>query len=276
MCLVAAVTLCACAGSTPAPATPSHPTVPATSTTAGGAPIADSFEISPGRHLYLECTGTGSPIVLIETGDESGIGDWRQVIPGLIAKTRVCAYERFGNGRSDPAVGCRTMKDLRGDLEALLRSAKVEPPYVLVGASGGGYLVAGYALAHPDQVKGMVFVDTMSAINLAEAPPELRAELKCDAPSNIEHRSYAVVEHEAWDHRRRLGNFPLTVISNDYTGYATNEEERTAVSAQRGWFELSPGHASQVVVTTGHDVPGNQPDVVVKAVLAVISAARVG
>jgi hypothetical protein len=230
-------------------------------------------DIGGGRKVFVECAGRGSPAVVFESGDESDRGQWRFVKPEIAKQTRTCAYDRLGNGASDPPEGCRRMKDIRGDFEAVLKALRLDPPYVLVGTSGGGYLIAGFALAHPDQVAGLVFADTMGAINPKLAPPELLLELKCDHPSNQERRDYVTLEHEAWDHRRDLGDFPITVISNDYGSAATNEEERNSVRAQRGWLELSPP-GRQVVVTSGHNVPENEPQVVVKEIRRVVDMAR--
>ena len=165
------------------------------------------------------------------------------------------------------------MKDLRGDLEVLLRALGEDGPYVLVGTSGGGFLMAGFAYAHPNEVKGMVFVETPHAIIPKEAPPGLLAELKCDSPTNQERRDYVTVENEAWSNRQLIGNIPLAVITNDYGDVYENEEQRTNVEGQKGWFKLSP-RARQVVVTSGHDVPENEPDLVVNEVLQVLDAAR--
>jgi pimeloyl-ACP methyl ester carboxylesterase len=236
--------------------------------------FADTFDIGGGRKLFMECTGEGSPTVVLESGDADDSRAWTRVVPGLAASTRVCTYDRAGTGRSDKATGCRKMEDIRGDFEALLKAARVEPPFVLVGTSGGGYLVAGYAQAHPAAIQGLVFVDTFPAIDLSKYPPELAFEIGCDNPANIEHRDYAAVEHAAWDERTKIGDFPVTVITNDYTGYATNDEEKDSIKGQQGWFALNPDGATQVIVTTGHNVPGNEPGVIVDAVKQILETVR--
>ena len=251
-------------------ATPGSP-----SPKASGLPhFAKTFDVGGGRQLFMECTGSGTPTVLFESGDTDDGRAWGRVLPGIVKETRACTYDRLGNGRSDAATGCRGADDLRGDLEALLKAADVAPPYVLVGSSGGGYLIASYALAHPGDVQGMVIVDTFPAIDLSKAPPQLAFEIGCDNPSNQEHRDYAAVEHAAWDNRRKIGDIPITVITNDYTGSASNPEEENSIEGQQGWFVLNPDQAKQVIVTTGHFVPGNEPAVVVEEVLRVLEIAR--
>lgn len=236
--------------------------------------VADKFDIGGGRLVFMECTGEGSPTVVFEAGDEADGRQWGNVVVGLARDTRVCSYDRLGTGRSDPATGCRQLEDIRGDLEALLEAAEVEPPYVLVGTSGGGYLAAGFAQAHPDDVQGVVLVDTFPAINLSEHPPDLEFAISCDNPANVEHRDYAAVEHAAWDDRAKIGDIPVRVITNDYTGYATNIDEEESIERQQGWFALNPDDAKQIIVTTGHNVPGNEPGVVIDAIQEILADVR--
>jgi pimeloyl-ACP methyl ester carboxylesterase len=233
------------------------------------------FDIGGGRQLYLLCSGTGTPTILLEAGDGgSGPNDWSHVRPGLYGETRTCTYERAGIGRSSPATGCRELGDLVDDLDALLAAASIDGPYVLVGTSGGGFIMAGFAARHPEQVAGMVFVETPKALT-AELYPNVVPQIKCDAPGNIERRDYLAVEHAAWDNRQRLGDFPLTILTNDWgDSVEPNTDEATNVEDQRGWFDLTSAEGRQVVVTTGHGIPWDQPDLVVAEVLAVLTAAR--
>lgn len=248
------------------------PSGSAATTTSESDVVAGHFDIGGGHELYLSCIGSGAPTILLEAGDESGSEDWGEVRGALAADTRTCAYDRAGTGRSDDATGCRGLDDLLADLETLLAAAEISGPYVLVGASGGGYLMAGFAARHPDEVAGLVLVETPKAITIL--PPEIAAEISCDSSSNVEHRDYYAVEHDVWDHRAEIGDFPMTIISNE-PGAAAVGDEVTNVADQRGWLVLSP-RATQVVVTSGHDVPFNEPDLVIEEILAVLDAARQG
>jgi pimeloyl-ACP methyl ester carboxylesterase len=271
-----AVFAVACAPPSGAPAPSAAPVGSAPASVSAPTPdpnqISTTFDIGGGRELYLRCSGTGSPTILLEAGDESDVSQWSLVMPGLVTETRTCAYDRAGNGQSDPASGCRGLDDLLGDLEALLEVAAIDGPYVLVGTSGGGFLMAGFAARHPDDVAGLVLVETPKALT-AELYPEIVPLIACDAPSNIEHRDYVAVEHAVWDNRAEIGDFPLAVISYDYAEPAPGPDEETNVEDQQGWFVLSPRHA-QTVVTTGHNVPGNEPQLVINEILAVLEVAR--
>ena len=137
--------------------------------TPAATPFAGLVDIGGGQMLYLACEGTGSPTILLEAGDESGVTDWRLVKPSLSAETRVCAYERAGINRSDAATGCRGVDEVVGDLEALIEAAAIPGPYVLVGASGGGFLMAELAARHASEVAGIVFAEVPEAIGESAA-----------------------------------------------------------------------------------------------------------
>jgi pimeloyl-ACP methyl ester carboxylesterase len=250
------------------------PTASAVASGSASDTIAGSFDVGDGRTLFLLCGGSGSPTILLEAGDQSDLTQWRSVVPALEAETRVCRYNRAGIGQSSAAAGCRGMDDLLGDLETLLGKAGVGGPYILVGTSGGGFLMVGYAMRHPDQVEGLVLVETPKALT-AEFYPDVLPQIACDAPGNFERRDYLAIEHEAWDNRREIGDFPMTVISNDWgDAFAAELDEATNVEDQREWLILTSAEGRQVVVDSGHDVAGNEPSLVVKEILDVLEAAR--
>jgi pimeloyl-ACP methyl ester carboxylesterase len=236
-------------------------------------------KIGRGRGLYVRCTGTGSPTVVMEGGDGDTSDSYAFAEPAVAKATRTCVYDRANLGRSDPAPGPRGLRELVGDLERLLKAARIPGPYVLVGTSGGGYITAGYAFAHPRQIAGLVFVDTGAPFR--NPPREIVELTDPDHPENVERRDYLQVEKDAWSARRRIGDIPVTIIAVKYSAAAIAESPfpserrgmRHNVRRQRGWLALSP-RAKLLVVRTGHAVEEDDPELVIDAVLDVVREAR--
>lgn len=236
-------------------------------------------KIDGDRGLYVRCSGKGSPTVLMEGGDGDTSDSYSFAETKIADVTRTCVYDRAGLGRSDPPPGPRGYEELVGDFETLLEKAPVPGPYVLVGTSGGGYIAAGYAVEHPDEVAGMVFVEVPSPFK--DPPAPIVDETDPTNPENVEKRDFLQVEKDAWAARRRIGDIPITIISNRYSADEIDGAEfpseqrgmRTNVEDQKGWLVLSP-KAEQVVVTTGHAVEESDPKLVVGAILDVVKTAR--
>jgi len=271
--LAALLTACGNGSDRVTPPASIEPTASSASSRAASPDLPELVDIGGGRRVFVHCSGTGSPTVVLESGDETNQFQWSAVFADIAAQTRVCAYDRLGNGSSDPATSCRRTPELLADLQSMLDAADARPPYVLVGTSGGGFLVTSYAYANPRSTAGIVLAETPRAIIPSQAPQELLDELDCHSPLNQEHRDYVAVERFAWEHRHRIGRIPMTVISNNYGDYYENEEQRTNVKGQRGWLVLSP-LARQVVVTSGHNVPENEPALTLAEILRVVVAAR--
>jgi pimeloyl-ACP methyl ester carboxylesterase len=112
-----------------------------------------------GRKLHFNCTGSGSPTVILEAGASSFAIDWSLVQPAIARTNRVCSYDRAGSGWSDPRGEPDTAARIVRDLHAALAAANEKPPYVMTGASFGAIYVRLYQLEYPDEVAGFVLVD---------------------------------------------------------------------------------------------------------------------
>ena len=125
-----------------------------------------------GFSLHIYCTGEGSPTVVVDAGNGDFSVGWSGIQPEVAKSTRICTYDRAGYGWSDPSPSPRTAKVMAEELHALLVNAGIEPPYVLVGHSLGGYNVRMFADLYPDEVAGMVLVDSAHEDQLKRLPPE--------------------------------------------------------------------------------------------------------
>ena len=113
-----------------------------------------------GYKLHINCVGEGSPTVILE----AGLGDfsllWAYVQLEVARFTCVCSCDRAGYGWSEPSPYPRTATTMVEELHTLMVNANVQGPYVLVGHSLGGVLMHGYAHNYPDEVVGIVLVDS--------------------------------------------------------------------------------------------------------------------
>jgi pimeloyl-ACP methyl ester carboxylesterase len=137
--------------------------------------------VDVGDHrLHVHCTGTGSPTVVLESGAGDFAATLGWIAPVVAKDTRVCVYDRAGRGWSEPADSPQDATQIAGDLRTVLRKADVPGPYVLAGHSFGGLYVLTYAANYPDDVAGMVLVDST-----APKPPSGKAATSSDLTNRV-------------------------------------------------------------------------------------------
>jgi pimeloyl-ACP methyl ester carboxylesterase len=113
-----------------------------------------------GYHLHIHCTGSGGPTVILDAGNGGSSLDWSLVQPGVATFTRVCSYDRAGYGWSESGPTPRTSGRIVRELHTLLVNAGVPGPYILVGHSFGGLNMRLYSYTYPQDVAGLVLVDS--------------------------------------------------------------------------------------------------------------------
>ena len=119
----------------------------------------DLVAIGKDRHLNLRCSGSGSPTVILESGNMADSMAWVKVQPQIAKFARVCAYDRAGTGFSDGGPLPRNVDTHADDLAALIEAAHIAPPVVLVGHSYGTNIVRRFADTHADRVAALVLLD---------------------------------------------------------------------------------------------------------------------
>jgi pimeloyl-ACP methyl ester carboxylesterase len=138
-----------------------------------------------GHDMQIYCTGktSGGPTVVMDAGLGGGQLDWQTVQPKVAEFARACSYDRSGIGWSESGQKPRTSRWIVKELHALLSDAGEEGPYVLVGHSFGGANVQLYASEYPEEVAGMVLVD--SAVDTRVLDNDLREAFVNAAPSPL-------------------------------------------------------------------------------------------
>jgi pimeloyl-ACP methyl ester carboxylesterase len=143
-----------------------------------------SYDVG-GHRLYLDCHGQGSPTVLLDNGLGEVAASWSRIVTQVDATTRVCAYDRAGQGWSQDVASPQDGIAAAQDLDALLNAAGEHGPYLVVGHSIGGAYAMTYAAQYPEQVAGMVLLDSSS-------PEQFTAIPSYPAQYNVMHRVMAL------------------------------------------------------------------------------------
>jgi pimeloyl-ACP methyl ester carboxylesterase len=261
-------------------------------------------DIGGGRKIYLECRGTGSPTVVLISGTRGAHDDWTDLIdpknpnsapkpgeqavfPQVSKFARVCAYDRPGTTLNDdtqtkstPVQQPTTAQQGVGDLHAVLIASRETGPYVLVGHSWGGLIARLFASTYPDEVAGLVLVDSASEFLKSSLTPAQWATYIEATKKLIESNGL-----EAPDHARTLGLLhssprvspvPVVLLSSDKRfdfgagGVETWPAWRTA--QDRLAKLLNAKHVSET--NSGHAIQMERPQVVIDSIREVVDAVR--
>lgn len=248
------------------------------------------YEVEPGRSLYLECIGAGSPTVIFESGAGADSSVWDEVAPAVADATRVCTYDRAGLGKSDPAPHSeRTVQDSVDDLHALLAQAEIQGPYVLVGASLGGFIVRLFASQHPDKVAGLVLVDGL--------PPGILESLMIRLPLDVAQDLARQLFRSSGEDQENIDILasdalltdaplpppvPTIVLANDTLAndLPSDLDWQSLKAIEVAWRFHSREQAEELGGTfvvakgIGHSIHQEAPEYVIDAVLEVVEAVR--
>jgi len=250
-----------------------------------------------GRRLYLDCRGSRGPTVVIANGlgfkpGTQHVG-WFAIRDALLPHARVCLYDRAGQGQSDAPPAPLTIAEYAADLHALLHTAHLPPPYILVGSSIGGLIVWLFSARYPQDVGGIVLVDSahpqqwnrMSALLPPPTPDEPRAlaafredeVVAVFDPARNEERMNLLASVPQF-HSTTLHDLPLIVLTAGKGEWEAGFPTDLAAKLDHDWMQLqealaalSTNSTQLVVADSGHNVHDERPDVVVQAVLNMIT-----
>lgn len=239
--------------------------------------------------MQMASLGSGRYTVIFESGFGTDLRAWRKVAPEVAKSARAVAYSRAGHGQSEARPEPRTIEQSTVELEELIASPKLAPPFVLVGHSYGALLMRSFAARHPDQVAGMVLVDPSDerfnpALRQLDAkraarddrafaaivPPKFQPELKLLQP---------VLDSGKPPFAGKLPDVPTVVLTSNRQAekpeFFLETPQAVAIKQQlHADFVRQFREGSQVVTSkSGHNIQLEEPELVIAAVKKVIAAA---
>jgi pimeloyl-ACP methyl ester carboxylesterase/GNAT superfamily N-acetyltransferase len=230
-----------------------------------------------GRRLHLWHMGTGRPTIIFESGGECDSLVWRHVLPRMAASAQVVAYDRAGLRQSEPGPLPRTARAVVDDLSALLTTANIPGPYVLVGHSMGGIYARLFASLHPQDIVGLVLVDSPHEDMVYEWQTLLPKETweNFVLHSSYESGDYLITRAQL-KAAPPLPDIPLIVLTarqGDYP-YAWPRDALNVlrVRLQRELVTLVSQGRQVIVEDTGHAIHEDRPEIVVDAIREVLGS----
>ena len=244
-------------------------------------PTALVDELVPvhGSRLHVHCEGAGPTTVVLIAGFGGGRDSWAAIEPTMSQTTRVCSYERFGDGTSEAPPAPQTFATEADDLHTLLQSAGEPGPYVIVGHSFGGPEAVTFASKFPAEVRGMLLIDASpltwnTAICAVPDDGSDTAHVFIDlctqqsSPANNGEHLDAPTAFADVAAINSLGAVPMIVVTADhhsYPGLASTEEARLDDvwnEGQAHWRSLTPSAQLISVDNTSHNIQLDRPEVV--------------
>ena len=251
---------------------------------AANAQTVDTIKVKVHDHIMtLYSSGIGKPTVILETGGGSTHRVWRDVQARVANSTRVVSYDRPGYLNSDscssPGDAIRVAKELS---EALAK-ANITPPYILTGWSLGGAFVRVFAGLYSNDVAGMVLIDPTPENFYSRAEKEI-PEFAAGKASYIQEVTTKGPNGERTEMRmfdssmNQAGRSDASHVTPTTLLIAAGKTDggdrdpsdpigKIWIGELEKWGKKRPNLNYQLITNSGHNIPRNQPDIVVNAII---------
>ncbi|MCA0149913.1 alpha/beta hydrolase [Rossellomorea vietnamensis] len=222
-------------------------------------------------NLYAKLTGkkNNKPTVVMDAGYGDYSKAWDSVIGELSEITEVLVYDRAGLGKSGKSPSRRTSREMVKELKELLIGLNIKPPYIMVGHSFGGVNVSVYAHEYPEEVAGLVLVDSTPVNYRERFLPTMTSDFQAA------YRKQFVREGNYEEFMESLGqlkeyeetlSMPVLVLSAGKKDHYSEASQELWNDMQRELALISSKGECVLAKNSAHYIQRDEPQVVIKAV----------
>ncbi|MBI3899670.1 MAG: alpha/beta fold hydrolase [Gammaproteobacteria bacterium] len=241
-----------------------------------GLPATETGRIDDRSVEYAQIT-QAAPVVVFENGLAASMKSWSKVFPEIGKDATVFAYNRPSYGDSDPVATPRDGAHVVAELRVLLRHKGMNPPYVLVGHSLGGLYMQLFARRYPDEVAGLVLVDSthpaqFDGFGALENWPFWTRMLKLFL-TDLQKQELAAAKSTGLEvlHAPPFIGKPIIILSAIQD--STSEMAQFVKEKQTDFVRLYPG-SRQLWIDSGHFIQQDKPEVVITAIRDILAQYR--
>lgn len=258
-----------------------------------------------GYRLHAQVFGKGNTTIILDAGMGDSLLAWSKVIPDISGVAKVFAYDRAGLGWSEKSPLPRSSLQVVEELYLLLEKSNIKGPFILVGHSFGGLNMQLFAKKYPDDVAGLVLVDSAHENEMDKIPktnslgkmiikagmwaapigiPRLYLSLNNPAEqavkSTVKHQYTSIDESAMFadsmailkETKRGFGKLPLTVIARNHPSAILEQKKNTSLRNLE-WAKLQEDLVQRSLNSTlifseskQHSIHRSQPRIVIEAI----------
>lgn len=217
-----------------------------------------------GKVFEYAVSGQRSPAIVLINGAGGPLEGWSKIW-GKAGNDHLCfCYNRPGIGKSSRPNQAQTGLSMVEDLKALLFSLKIDPPYLLIGHSLGGFIVQLYTRMYPEEVCGVVFLESATIKDVTESKHQQK--MRGDLMEETHHVLTTIRQIEACE---RFPDIPIQVVAGSRPAFGwlmPKERKEARKSNQLELHELSGKGAITMANKSGHFPQLTEPDVVLQVI----------
>ena len=225
--------------------------------------------------LYAKLVGenNGKPTVIMDAGYGDYSKAWNSVLREISMLSSVLIYDRAGLGKSESSSNPRTSREMVKELKELLSEAKIKPPYILAGHSFGGVNMRMFAAEYPNEVCGLVLIDSTPEDYRERFLPAMSQDFQQAYNNQFVYEGnydeFMESLKQLKDTRQKL-NVPLIVLSAGKKAHYSMESQKLWNEMQREILKISSDGELVIAENSAHYIQNDEPELVVWAIKKLI------
>ncbi|TDL82414.1 alpha/beta fold hydrolase [Peribacillus frigoritolerans] len=217
------------------------------------------------------------PTVVMDAGYGDYSKGWNSIISEVSMLTEVIVYDRAGLGRSQPSSNPRNSREMVKELNELLYKLNIMPPYILVGHSFGGVNARLFASKYPDDVCGLLLVDSTPEDYRERFLPTMSEEFQEAYNKQFVHEGnyeeFMQSLNQLKEDQKKL-NIPLTVLSAGKKNHYSPKSQDLWNTMQEELLQISTISEFMIAEDSTHYIQNDEPALVVEAIRRLIEKCK--
>ncbi|TPV47350.1 alpha/beta hydrolase [Bacillus dicomae] len=214
------------------------------------------------------------PVIIMEAGYGDYSKAWDHIAEGLTEYGTVLTYDRAGLGKSGDSSKRRISSEMIKELRSCLEQLQLKPPYIFIGHSFGGINARLFTTFYPENMMGVVLVDSTPE-NYKEAflpimSPEFQEAYYKQFVHESSYEEFMFSLVEADKHCQSMRNIPLIVLAAGKKAFYLQEAQMKWLQLQEELLRLSSNNKFVIAEQSGHYIQKDEPHYIIDAIKWII------